>query len=372
VLCVEDEATVLRALKRVLSSKYRVDTASSGSEGLELLSRKPYAVIVSDLRMPNMAGEEFLRRARSLAPASARMLVTGEADLNGVVAAVNAGHVFRLLLKPLATEELASAVSAAVTHHYTLADQERLNDTLRTSTTLLTGLATLVGAEVSARIQRARAAARNLARLCGLEDCSALDLAVFVALLAQVRLPASAVQTGLRHKAGWPAETESMRRCLEVADGLISHLPDMSTVRRLMLATGYRVVMSIDPWDPGPPCAGAPAVLQLILSFDLLAARCGDPRVTLAVLRAKSSCPAGWIDTHGASYCGVSTEREELLRLEQLGPGMRLLGDVTGKQSGRVLLQNGLQLTRPMLERLKNHARHGGVHQPIKVGRPGG
>jgi signal transduction histidine kinase len=114
VLCVDDEPNLLAGLVHTLRRRFRVVTAESGQEGLRLLETpRPFDVIVSDYRMPGMDGAEFLRRSRQAAPGAVRVLLTGHASLEGAIAAVNEGHVFRFLMKPCPPEVLVGAVEAA-------------------------------------------------------------------------------------------------------------------------------------------------------------------------------------------------------------------------------------------------------------------
>jgi C4-dicarboxylate-specific signal transduction histidine kinase len=114
VLCVDDEPNLLAGLEHTLRRRFRVTTAPGGAEGLRLLDRpRAFDVIVSDYRMPGMDGAEFLRRSRETAPEAVRVLLTGHASLEGAIAAVNEGHVFRFLMKPCPPEVLVGAVEAA-------------------------------------------------------------------------------------------------------------------------------------------------------------------------------------------------------------------------------------------------------------------
>ncbi|MEI6225778.1 MAG: response regulator, partial [Deltaproteobacteria bacterium] len=115
VLCVDDEPNLLAGLANTLRRRYDVATARSGPEALELIARsKPFDVIVCDYRMPAMDGAEFLRRAREVSPGAVPVLLTGHATLEGAIAAVNEGRVFRILLKPCPPEILTGAIDEAV------------------------------------------------------------------------------------------------------------------------------------------------------------------------------------------------------------------------------------------------------------------
>ncbi len=117
VLCVDDEPQVLEGLSLQLGRRYEIVTALSGAEGLEVLRRdRDVAAIVSDMRMPRMDGATFLARARTLAPAAGRVLLTGQTDLRAAIAAVNEAQVLKFLSKPCPPPELHAAVEAAVEH----------------------------------------------------------------------------------------------------------------------------------------------------------------------------------------------------------------------------------------------------------------
>jgi len=95
VLCVDDERAVLDGLTLHLRRRYRVETAQSGAEGLQILQAMPtIAVVVSDMRMPGMDGAAFLTRAREAAPDTVRMLLTGHSDIDSAIAAINQAASF--------------------------------------------------------------------------------------------------------------------------------------------------------------------------------------------------------------------------------------------------------------------------------------
>lgn len=117
VMCVDDEPRVLQGLRLTLEPRYRVSTATSGAEALAVCAADPPGVVVSDLRMPGMDGTAFLSAVRDRAPDAVRILLTGQADLEAAIAAVNEARVFRLLTKPCRTEVLVETLEAARREH---------------------------------------------------------------------------------------------------------------------------------------------------------------------------------------------------------------------------------------------------------------
>ncbi|MGA3130962.1 MAG: response regulator [Terracidiphilus sp.] len=111
ILFVDDDTRVLDGLKRMLHGEIEVETASSGTEGLATIHLfGPFAIVVSDMRMPGLDGAEFLARVRELTPYTVRMLLTGHKDLKRAIAAVNEGQIFRYLAKPCEKDEMLKAI----------------------------------------------------------------------------------------------------------------------------------------------------------------------------------------------------------------------------------------------------------------------
>jgi response regulator RpfG family c-di-GMP phosphodiesterase len=113
VLYVDDEENNLFSFKAVFRVKYQVYTAISGDEALKILGEKPIEIIITDQRMPNMTGVEFLEKVIEKFPDPMRLLLTGYADMNAVVDAVNKGKIFHYLSKPWNEEELDMTINRA-------------------------------------------------------------------------------------------------------------------------------------------------------------------------------------------------------------------------------------------------------------------
>jgi response regulator RpfG family c-di-GMP phosphodiesterase len=134
VLYVDDEPSLCRAFARMFGSEadVRVSTTTSAYEAAELIEREPFDVIVSDLRMPGMDGIELLTAARAKLPSARRLLVSGYADLDSAISAINDVGVDRLLTKPWNTHELMGAVRAAAEHARLVRENAAITQALRT------------------------------------------------------------------------------------------------------------------------------------------------------------------------------------------------------------------------------------------------
>lgn len=128
ILFVDDEENILKAMRRLfMDDAYEVYIANSGKEALKILKEEgEMGVIVSDQRMPEMTGVDFLEKSKKLSPQTVRILLTGYADINAAVDAINRGGAFRYLHKPWKDEELIQTVQAAFKYYKLVKENKRL------------------------------------------------------------------------------------------------------------------------------------------------------------------------------------------------------------------------------------------------------
>lgn len=121
ILLVDDEQSICKALTRLLRRDgYKILTANSGDQALDLLAQHPVQVIVSDQRMPGMSGTELLDKVKTLYPGTIRVILSGYTDLNVITDSVNRGAVFRFLTKPWDDDELRTQIRGAFAHYDTV------------------------------------------------------------------------------------------------------------------------------------------------------------------------------------------------------------------------------------------------------------
>jgi DNA-binding NtrC family response regulator len=118
ILFVDDEPAVLEGYQRLLSREFDVETAVGGEQGLEKLAKdESFAVVVSDMRMPQMDGAQFLAKVMLKFPSVVRVMLTGNSDLQAAMRAVNEGNIYRFLTKPCEKDELVRTINAALVQH---------------------------------------------------------------------------------------------------------------------------------------------------------------------------------------------------------------------------------------------------------------
>ncbi len=240
VVCVDDEPQVLSGLSLHLRRRYEVETATSGAAALELLARQPpAAVVISDMRMPGMNGAEFLAKASATFPHTTRILLTGHADADAAIAAVNKGAVFRFLVKPCPPPELLSAVDAAAElHRVTLAEQTLLEQTLHGSIKMLTEVMSLTNPVAFGRAQRIKQHVTALADKLEQAERWQVEVAAMLSQLATLTLPPETLEK-VYYGASLSADEQAMlERSPDVTEQLLSHIPRLEAVREILATYG--------------------------------------------------------------------------------------------------------------------------------------
>ena len=115
ILCVDDEQNILNSLKRLLrKEQFKLLTTTSGREGLELLTQNDVQIVISDQRMPEMNGTEFLKEVKVLYPDIIRIILTGHTDVDTISNSINEGHIYKFFLKPWNDQHLTLEIRQAI------------------------------------------------------------------------------------------------------------------------------------------------------------------------------------------------------------------------------------------------------------------
>jgi len=143
ILIVDDEDSILNAFKRILADEdYDVHVANNGMDGLTKLrtAKKPYSLIISDQRMPEMNGVQFFSQAKDISPDAVRILLTGYADSDAVIEAINKGGVHLYFTKPWHEEEILLHIKQSLSKVEVLAENKRLIELIKDKNSELTEL----------------------------------------------------------------------------------------------------------------------------------------------------------------------------------------------------------------------------------------
>lgn len=152
ILCVDDEPNILSSLRRLFRTKgYQVRTAEGGAAGLRVLESEAIDVVISDMRMPGMDGAQFLQHVRHQWPETVRLLMTGYADINAVIDAINRGEIYRYITKPWDENDIVLVVRNALEYKQLAQDRKRLEVLTTTQNEALKALNAGLEERVTAR-----------------------------------------------------------------------------------------------------------------------------------------------------------------------------------------------------------------------------
>ena len=381
ILCVDDEPNVLDAMARNLRRHFDVTTAEGAEVGLDRIEREgPFAVVISDQRMPGVDGVTFLSRVREAAPDTVRILLTGYADTAAAMGAVNRGAVFRFLSKPIETPELLQTLNLAVQQHR-LVTSERvlLERTLHGSIKAIIDVLALVNPQGFGRALRAKETVATLARGLGASDSWQFEVA---AMMAQVG--AMAASSGVAQPQSAPGsyaqvESAAVGSLSRIAADMVANIPRMEEVHAMLSHQDLRY----DGSNGGPrgPREGAiplgARMLKVAFDLDALESEgmsraaavetlrsrwgCYDPRL-IEALQPMFAAPAA--TTSASPSAGRAAAREVELRMLQ--PSMVLDEDVRTR-AGRVLIARGEVATDGSIRQMKSALDFNELRQSVRV-----
>lgn len=371
VLLVDDQPPVLEALRRQLSTRMHVETASSGLEGLALIeSSGPFAVVVSDMSMPVMDGTTFLEQVRKATPDSVRMILTGQAELESTIAAVNLGRIFRFLTKPCKSEELLAAVESGIEQYeLVVARRELLEKTLHGTVQVLTEILGLTNPLAHKRAARISGYAEGLCKALDVPMHWQLQIALMLSQIGCITLPEqvlSQVHAGQALSEEYEAIYSSHP---ELAARLLSGIPRLEPVAQIVLRQQGPLDFSgqpddLDEWEV--TLFGA-MILKVCSDFDdAVSTGVSRDHGLKMISQATPDLPGRILKALKTLNHGGTKAERTLVKVSQLQVGMVLDEDVMSS-SGLRLVPKGQEITRSILLRLQSFDEGIGVVQPFRV-----
>jgi CheY-like chemotaxis protein len=370
VLCVDDEPEVLEGLKDHLRRRYEVVVATSGKTALEMLERdRSVAVVVSDMRMPEMDGATFLAEARRLVPSAARILLTGQTDLDSAISAVNDGQILRFLTKPCPPSTFLAAVDAGAEHHRLVtAERVLLEQTLRGSIQALTDVLALTSPLCFGRATRVKKRAIELAEKLGLPEVWQVDVAAMLSQLGFIVLPPDTAEKVFYERPLSAEEKAMVDKAPAVTEQLLCHIPRLEVVREILACSRKPIRHAAPPPDPERLLIDKSArVLRAAMDFDVLEAQGNSAQLAVDTMRGRADRYDAEVLAAVVELWGAGAPRQEVREVGLAGicEGMTFAEDVK-LSSGSILVARGYEVTPGFVERIRNFSR-GAVKEPLRV-----
>ena len=407
VLCVDDEANILSALRRLFRPcGYVVTVAASGEEGLAILDQTPFDLVISDMRMPGMSGAQFLEEVSTRWPDTMRLLLTGYADIDSTIDAVNKGRIFHYVSKPWDDKALLLIVRHALERKQLERDKARLealtaqqNEELKdvnaslelkvmertvelrkanehikasfiTSIKVFANLIELREGAIGGHSRRVAELARKLAKRAGMDAAAVQDvfLAGLLHDIGKIGLPDTLLSRAVAEMSG--PELLRYRKHPQAGEHALMALSELAQAARLVrshherfdgkgypdglageqIPLGARIVAVANDYDG--------------LQIGTLAARKRTAREALELLEAGRgrSYDPGVLDLFLEVI--AESERNDLkevgLSVARLMPGMILSRDLVTRQ-GYLLLATDFVLTAGIIRQIQEYASQEGL-----------
>lgn len=349
ILCVDDEVNILEGMKINLRKSGRILTAESGPKGLQMLEENPdIAVIVSDMRMPEMDGATFLSKANEMRPDTVRILLTGFSDMEAAVRAVNEGQLFRFLTKPCPPDMLQPTIKAAIEQHRLItAEKELLQRTLLGSVHALIEVMALDNPQAIGRAMRIRRRVREIAKSVGVSTVWPSEFAAIFSQLGLVSLPAELRQKVYQGRMLDSQEDKDVSRNINAMVDIVSKIPRLGPAIDVL----KRLAHSAEASDTLPV-----RVIRVAMLLETCESRGLGQSEIAATLRGRSDVFGEELVEHCVGHGeGESTSGGALITVapQDLAEGMVLMNDlVTAKDV--LLAPRGLTLNAATLEHINN------------------
>ncbi|HEV8441885.1 MAG TPA: response regulator [Steroidobacteraceae bacterium] len=367
VLFVDDEARLLEGLAQLLRKDYDVHLATSGADALQKLRDiKDVSVVVSDFRMPQMDGATFLHEVMARAPQATRILLTGEAGLEGAKDAVNKGQIFRFLTKPCPQDQLKAALDAGIDHHRLLnAERTVMQETLLECIAALMEVLAVTNPVAFGRAQRLKGLVAQIAGRLGMGQFWQLEAA---ALLSQIGYFAETPALAEKIYYGrplTPAEQERAKVVPATGSKLLEHIPRLEPVIQILAALEWPDA-SVARLGEGTIGLGT-RILCVALEYDVMDMQDLPKADILEKLKSREARFGTKVLEAFQACIGLTDEAvaEIVVPLRDAKPGMRLRQEIRS-QVGALLVPFGFEISQRLLERLSQVAPET-LEQPVRL-----
>ncbi len=370
ILLVDDEAAVLDGYRRTLYRDFEVDIALGAAEGLTSVHEKgPYAVVISDMRMPGMNGAEFLGRLRGICPDTVRMLLTGYTEVSSAIEAVNHGSIFRFLTKPCERDVLLKAITAGV-EQYRLVTGERdlLEKTLMGSIKVMADVLSAASPEAFGRSLRIAHYVQHMMRAFKLAQPWRLQAAATLSQLGCVALDPQLMKEAYAGALLREEEQTRFEGHPAAAMHLLASIPRLEAVAWMI---GQQFKTSIPERVPGCSAAEEKEIqlgarmLKLAVAYEQLRTKYPNINAIVAFLRGrKDEFEPELLATLNGLVPDGETRQLRKVSTGHLRTGM-ILNQEIKNANGVLMVAKGQEITSALLMKLDSLSHAGLIDKEV-------
>ena len=355
ILCVDDEESILRGFQLNLRKDFELHLASNGKEGLEVFEKeKGFALVLSDMRMPEMDGATMLSKIKEIDSEVVTVLLTGHTDFESAIAAVNEGNVFRMLSKPCPPETLIKVLKDGLDQHDLIVSKRVLLDqTLRGAVDALAQSLSTAKPLFFGRAQRVRRMAKEIGDIMQLTNTWRLDVAAVFSQLAYISIPESISEDVFHNREISPEVREIVKKLPDDTQKIIEKIPGLEEVGNILekLDVQYRFES-----DDESGVRLAASIIKVALDFDYYQQQGHDKSLIIQTLCSRKNDYDPKVTDVLSQLLLVAEQsfRLEEVSIKKLDAGMRLAQDLR-LNDGFLVASSGADIDMQLLKVIRNY-----------------
>lgn len=372
ILLVDDEENILSSYKRMLRTKFNVSTSSDPVEALKSFTKsEPFAVVLSDFKMPGIDGNTFLSEVKKFSPNTVRIMLTGYADTNTAITAVNKGNIFRLLTKPCPNDVLVDALSDALNQYALItAEKELLQKTLKGSIKLLIDILSVFNPKAFSQANRLTTLTKNIAYRFGLNNTWEIETMVLLSKIGCVAIPSDILEKRLNGEILTTEEENLYLSHPQIGKSLLANIPRLENISNII---SYQLL----PFNPQTKTQNKihtdeipieARILKVLDDYDFFLQTGLDEKAALQKMKEKS----GEYDTNilvalDAEIAGIySGLRIVTIDIENIEAGM-VIAEAINDKFGHALISKGSEISLVLKARLESYLKMNNVEKKVKI-----
>ncbi|MDV6030907.1 MAG: response regulator [Phycisphaera sp. RhM] len=357
ILFVDDDQKVLNGISRQVGDSLNIELADDPHRALETLQRSgPFAVVVSDMRMPGLNGIQLLTKVKEQSPDTVRIMLTGYADLQATIEAVNSGNIYRFLSKPCPHDVLHRAIDDGIAQYRLVAsERELLDGTLHGSIKVLSEMLSLVNPLAFGRTSQVQRIAVAIGEEMGIANLWDLKIATMLFPLGCVTVSQNALEHAMSGQPIPDEEAVAYAQHAAIASGMLEKIPRLESVARIVAYQNKCFDGSGTPDDDvsGTDIPIAARILKIASDFEITYKKLSSTANALKDLTTRKGVydPSALAALRHALRNGLCQSSHRLVQIEELVSGMVLAADVR-TQAGQLMVACGQPVTDSIRRRL--------------------
>ncbi len=372
ILLVDDDENLLSSFERHFRQHFTVLTSNSGETGLQRIKTDDrIKLVISDMNMPGMDGVEFLKQVMEYNPRIIRIMLTGRADINVAIEAVNEGNIFRFLTKPTTPEKLEKVIRDGL-EQYRLVTVEKqlLSLTLNGSLEILNEVLSLTNPVAFGRSGRIKKIIDHILKFDGFENVWQYQLAATLCLIGYISIPQPIQDKIFGNEKLLPGELDLMNKTPQIAFDLLKKIPRFEAIAQMILNQNKpyhqysktQGLLNHDPVEIGSQ------LLKIAMDVDaFITAGISSEKIKEKLINDKEQLYNPHLAVSLLDYFTDYDHYDTIaLAVHDLNVGMVLDQNVYSA-NGALLLVKGQEITEAVLPRIINFQQYVGIMQPIRV-----